>query len=132
MHADANQYRYGKNRAEEDARRFLTEKDKLEKEKAAIRSELVLLRKERRELREAMKGSSGRLHTVAEDARRHPGTVGRTGMQCRAGSVAVALVSIVRLGCSTQLGQQPHLVSLPKRIDGCPAQQPQPLNGALV
>ncbi|XP_019475946.1 actin filament-associated protein 1-like 1 isoform X2 [Meleagris gallopavo] len=57
--SNANQYRYGKNRAEEDARRFLTEKDKLEKEKAAIRSELVLLRKERRELREAMKSSSG-------------------------------------------------------------------------
>lgn len=80
MHADANQYRYGKNRAEEDARRFLTEKDKLEKEKAAIRSELVLLRKERRELREAMKGSSGRLHTVAEDVQRHPGMVERAGM----------------------------------------------------
>ncbi|KFP80667.1 Actin filament-associated protein 1-like 1, partial [Apaloderma vittatum] len=57
--ADANQYRYGKNRAEEDARRFLTEKEKLEKEKASIRSELVLLRKEKRELREAMKGSTG-------------------------------------------------------------------------
>ncbi|NWZ32153.1 AF1L1 protein, partial [Asarcornis scutulata] len=53
--SNANQYRYGKNRAEEDARRFLTEKEKLEKEKAAIRSELVLLRKEKRELRETMK-----------------------------------------------------------------------------
>lgn len=61
MHADANQYRYGKNRAEEDARRFLTEKEKLEKEKASIRSELLLLRKEKRELREAIKGSTGRL-----------------------------------------------------------------------
>lgn len=61
MCADANQYRYGKNRAEEDARRFLTEKEKLEKEKASIRSELLLLRKEKRELREAMKGSTGRL-----------------------------------------------------------------------
>uniref|UniRef100_A0A8B9S912 Actin filament-associated protein 1-like 1 n=1 Tax=Apteryx owenii TaxID=8824 RepID=A0A8B9S912_APTOW len=57
--SNANQYRYGKNRAEEDARRFLTEKEKLEKEKAAIRSELVLLRKEKRELREAAKGSAG-------------------------------------------------------------------------
>ncbi|XP_033922657.1 actin filament-associated protein 1-like 1 [Melopsittacus undulatus] len=57
--SNANQYRYGKNRAEEDARRFLTEKEKLEKEKASIRSELVLLRKERRELREAMKSSTG-------------------------------------------------------------------------
>uniref|UniRef100_A0A8D2N8T7 Actin filament-associated protein 1-like 1 n=1 Tax=Zonotrichia albicollis TaxID=44394 RepID=A0A8D2N8T7_ZONAL len=57
--AGANQYRYGKNRAEEDARRFLTEKEKLEKEKASIRSELMLLRKEKRELREALKGSTG-------------------------------------------------------------------------
>lgn len=60
MPAGANQYRYGKNRAEEDARRFLTEKEKLEKEKASIRSELMLLRKEKRELREALKGSTGR------------------------------------------------------------------------
>lgn len=66
--AGANQYRYGKNRAEEDARRFLTEKEKLEKEKASIRSELMLLRKEKRELREAMKGSTGR------SAARHSGT----------------------------------------------------------
>ncbi|XP_032052762.1 actin filament-associated protein 1-like 1 isoform X2 [Aythya fuligula] len=57
--SNANQYRYGKNRAEEDARRFLTEKEKLEKEKAAIRSELVLLRKEKRELRETMKSCTG-------------------------------------------------------------------------
>ncbi|KFP72745.1 Actin filament-associated protein 1-like 1, partial [Acanthisitta chloris] len=57
--SSANQYRYGKNRAEEDARRFLTEKEKLEKEKASLRSELMLLRKEKRELREAMKGSVG-------------------------------------------------------------------------
>ncbi|NXE70808.1 AF1L1 protein, partial [Calcarius ornatus] len=56
--SSANQYRYGKNRAEEDARRFLTEKEKLEKEKASIRSELMLLRKEKRELREALKGST--------------------------------------------------------------------------
>ncbi|XP_054834403.1 actin filament-associated protein 1-like 1 [Eublepharis macularius] len=58
--SNANQYRYGKNRAEEDARRFLTEKDKLEKEKASIRSDLVTLRKEKRELREAMKNSTGK------------------------------------------------------------------------
>uniref|UniRef100_A0A8D0GDZ7 Actin filament-associated protein 1-like 1 n=1 Tax=Sphenodon punctatus TaxID=8508 RepID=A0A8D0GDZ7_SPHPU len=57
--SNANQYRYGKNRAEEDARRFLTEKEKLEKEKESIRSELVTLRKEKRELREAMKSSTG-------------------------------------------------------------------------
>ncbi|XP_074865885.1 actin filament-associated protein 1-like 1 isoform X2 [Carettochelys insculpta] len=58
--SNANQYKYGKNRAEEDARMFLTEKEKLEKEKASIRNELVTLRKEKRELREAMKSSTGR------------------------------------------------------------------------
>ncbi|KAH0629703.1 hypothetical protein JD844_011981 [Phrynosoma platyrhinos] len=58
--SNANNYKYGKNRAEEDARRFLTEKDKLEKEKASIRNELMGLRKEKRELREAMKSSSGK------------------------------------------------------------------------
>ncbi|KYO20166.1 actin filament-associated protein 1-like 1 isoform A [Alligator mississippiensis] len=57
--SNANQYRYGKNRAEEDARRFLTEKEKLEKEKSSIRNELVALKKEKRELREAMKSSTG-------------------------------------------------------------------------
>ncbi|KAL7989236.1 hypothetical protein Chor_011902 [Crotalus horridus] len=56
--SNANNYKYGKNRAEEDARRFLTEKDKLEKEKASIRNELIELRKEKRELREAMKSKS--------------------------------------------------------------------------
>uniref|UniRef100_A0A8C0H4L8 Actin filament-associated protein 1-like 1 n=1 Tax=Chelonoidis abingdonii TaxID=106734 RepID=A0A8C0H4L8_CHEAB len=58
--SNATQYKYGKNRAEEDARMFLTEKEKLEKERASIRNELVTLRKEKRELREAMKSSTGR------------------------------------------------------------------------
>uniref|UniRef100_A0A670XWG0 Actin filament-associated protein 1-like 1 n=1 Tax=Pseudonaja textilis TaxID=8673 RepID=A0A670XWG0_PSETE len=58
--SNANNYKYGKNRAEEDARRFLTEKDKLEKEKASIRNELIELRKEKRELREAMKSKTGK------------------------------------------------------------------------
>uniref|UniRef100_A0A8C7EBY3 Actin filament-associated protein 1-like 1 n=1 Tax=Nothoprocta perdicaria TaxID=30464 RepID=A0A8C7EBY3_NOTPE len=64
--SNANQYRYGKNRAEEDARRFLTEKEKLEKEKASIRSELLLLRKEKRELREAAKGSGQQLQELEQ------------------------------------------------------------------
>ncbi|KAF7249273.1 Actin filament-associated protein 1-like 1 [Varanus komodoensis] len=64
--SNANNYKYGKNRAEEDARKFLTEKEKLEKEKASIRNELVNLRKEKRELREAMKSSSGATENVIE------------------------------------------------------------------
>lgn len=112
--AGANQYRYGKNRAEEDARRFLTEKEKLEKEKASIRSELMLLRKEKRELREAMKGSTGRsgpcscCETLGYRAGLAQGH--RAG---RGDSVAVS-----RAGCSTLPGWQPHLVSPCRRMGG--------------
>ncbi|XP_056667576.1 actin filament-associated protein 1-like 1 isoform X1 [Monodelphis domestica] len=57
--SSANQYRYGKNRAEEDARRYLVEKEKLETEKGLIRNELMTLRKEKRMLKEAIKNSEG-------------------------------------------------------------------------
>ncbi|KAK2506176.1 hypothetical protein MC885_011206 [Smutsia gigantea] len=55
--SSANQYKYGKNRAEEDARRYLVEKEKLEKEKETIRTELMALRQEKRELKEAIQSS---------------------------------------------------------------------------
>ncbi|XP_030067676.1 actin filament-associated protein 1-like 1 isoform X1 [Microcaecilia unicolor] len=58
--SSANQYKYGKNRAEEDARRFVSQKEKLEKEKASIRTELLALRKEKREIKEAIKSSPGK------------------------------------------------------------------------
>ncbi|CAH2277221.1 actin filament-associated 1-like 1 [Pelobates cultripes] len=58
--SNANQYKYGKTRAEEDARKFVMEKERLEKEKEAIRSRLLEMRKERRELKETMKNSSGK------------------------------------------------------------------------
>lgn len=57
---DANQYgRYGKTRAEEDAKRFLKEKQELEKEKDEIRNALLTLRQEKRELKEEIKTVSG-------------------------------------------------------------------------
>lgn len=55
----ANQYKYGKNRAEEDARRYLVEKEKLEKEKEMIRTELMALRQEKRELKDALRNNPG-------------------------------------------------------------------------
>lgn len=58
--SDANQYKYGKNRAEEDARQFVIEKERLEKEKEAIRNKLLAFRKERRELKELLKNSTGK------------------------------------------------------------------------
>lgn len=57
---DVNQYgRYGKTRAEEDARRYLTQKEELEKQKAALRSELISLRREKKELKEGGKSGTG-------------------------------------------------------------------------
>ncbi|XP_040904570.1 actin filament-associated protein 1-like 1 isoform X2 [Toxotes jaculatrix] len=57
--SNANQYgRYGKTRAEEDAKRYLKEKEELEKERDGIRNALVTLRQEKRELKEELKTAS--------------------------------------------------------------------------
>ena len=55
-----NQYgKYGKTRAEEDARRYLREKEELEMEKEAIRQALNTLRSQRREARDQLKTLTG-------------------------------------------------------------------------
>lgn len=60
-HLDANQYgRYGKTRAEEDAKRYLKEKEELERERDGIRNALVTLRQEKRELKEELKTAPGK------------------------------------------------------------------------
>ncbi|XP_067899492.1 actin filament-associated protein 1-like 1 isoform X2 [Heterodontus francisci] len=61
--SNANQSKYGKNRAEEDAKRWLTEQEALENQKDLIRRELMQLRKAKKELREALK-----VCTADEDA----------------------------------------------------------------
>ncbi|TKC49009.1 hypothetical protein EI555_008471 [Monodon monoceros] len=66
--SSAHQYKYGKNRAEEDARRYLVEKEKLEKEKETIRTELMTLRQEKRELKEAIRNSPGAKLKALEEA----------------------------------------------------------------
>ncbi|XP_012513685.1 PREDICTED: actin filament-associated protein 1-like 1 [Propithecus coquereli] len=66
--SSANQYKYGKNRAEEDARRYLVEKEKLEKEKEMVRTELTALRQEKRELKEAIRSSPGAKLKALEEA----------------------------------------------------------------
>uniref|UniRef100_A0A8C5MLW5 Actin filament-associated protein 1-like 1 n=1 Tax=Leptobrachium leishanense TaxID=445787 RepID=A0A8C5MLW5_9ANUR len=58
--SNANQYKYGKTRAEEDARKFVLEKERLETEKEAIRNKLIELRKERRVIKETLKSSAGK------------------------------------------------------------------------
>ncbi|XP_075897636.1 actin filament-associated protein 1-like 1 [Nelusetta ayraudi] len=53
-----NQYgRYGKTRAEEDAKRYLKDKQDLEKERDGIRTTLVAVRQEKKELREKLKAA---------------------------------------------------------------------------
>ncbi|KAM9451459.1 actin filament-associated protein 1-like 1b isoform 2-T2 [Clarias gariepinus] len=59
--SSVNQYgKYGKTRAEEDARRYLNEKEHLEKEKEEIRKKLVVLRKQKKEVKEQLKDATGR------------------------------------------------------------------------
>ncbi|XP_035315847.1 actin filament-associated protein 1-like 1 isoform X1 [Cricetulus griseus] len=66
--SSANQYKYGKNRAEEDARRYLVEKERLEKEKEMIRTELMALRQEKKELKEAIRNNPGAKLKALEEA----------------------------------------------------------------
>uniref|UniRef100_A0A8C1UUM0 Actin filament-associated protein 1-like 1 n=1 Tax=Cyprinus carpio TaxID=7962 RepID=A0A8C1UUM0_CYPCA len=66
--SNANQYgRYGKTRAQEDARRYLKEKEDLEKEIDRIRSALVSLRKKKREAKEKMKGATDKQKLALEE-----------------------------------------------------------------
>ncbi|XP_060783664.1 actin filament-associated protein 1-like 1 isoform X4 [Neoarius graeffei] len=66
--SNANQYgRYGKTRAEEDARHYLREKEELEREKDNIRNALVMLRKEKRETKERMKVATDKQRLALEE-----------------------------------------------------------------
>lgn len=53
--SNANQSKYGKTRAEEDAKKWLSEQESLESQKDSIRKELTQLRKEKKEFRRALK-----------------------------------------------------------------------------
>ncbi|XP_034539274.1 actin filament-associated protein 1-like 1 [Notolabrus celidotus] len=58
--SNVNHYaRYGKTRAEEDARRYLTQKEELEKQKEQLRHALISLRREKKEVKEEMKSTTG-------------------------------------------------------------------------
>ncbi|XP_076836078.1 actin filament-associated protein 1-like 1b isoform X2 [Brachyhypopomus gauderio] len=76
--SSVNQYgKYGKTRAEEDARRYLKEKELLENKKDEIRKSLQMLRQEKREVKEELKRATGtqqkelekRLNQVEESCR---------------------------------------------------------------
>uniref|UniRef100_A0A3B5LA15 Actin filament-associated protein 1-like 1 n=1 Tax=Xiphophorus couchianus TaxID=32473 RepID=A0A3B5LA15_9TELE len=57
--SNVNPYgRYGKMRAEEDARRYLRQKEELEKQKEELRNTLISLRREKKEVKEQMKSDA--------------------------------------------------------------------------
>lgn len=60
---DANKHvsgKYGKTRAEDDARRYLKEKDEMEKAREVLKSALLVLRNERKEVKEQLKDATGK------------------------------------------------------------------------
>ncbi|XP_008331479.1 actin filament-associated protein 1-like 1b isoform X1 [Cynoglossus semilaevis] len=63
--SSVNQYgRYGKTRAEEDAKKYTKQKEELEKKKDELRNELIALRREKKQVKEEMKNSTG--HAVEQ------------------------------------------------------------------
>uniref|UniRef100_A0A8D2BDT5 Actin filament-associated protein 1 n=1 Tax=Sciurus vulgaris TaxID=55149 RepID=A0A8D2BDT5_SCIVU len=66
--SNADQYKYGKNRVEADAKRLQTKEEELLKRKEALRNRLAQLRKERKDLRAAIEVNAGRkTQVVLED-----------------------------------------------------------------
>ncbi|XP_052444621.1 actin filament-associated protein 1-like 1 isoform X1 [Carassius gibelio] len=65
--SSVNHYgKYGKTRAEEDARRYLIEKEQLEKEKEVIRKSLLSLRSEKRVVKEELKKATDKQQKAKE------------------------------------------------------------------
>ncbi|XP_043918744.1 actin filament-associated protein 1 isoform X2 [Protopterus annectens] len=58
--SNTEQYKYGKNRVEADAKKLQTQEDELMKQKEALRNKLAQLRKERKDLRAAIEANTGR------------------------------------------------------------------------
>lgn len=66
--SNAEQYKYGKNRVEADAKRLQSKEEELLKRKEALRNRLAQLRKERKDLRAAIEVNAGRkTQVILED-----------------------------------------------------------------
>uniref|UniRef100_A0A8C0GE57 Actin filament-associated protein 1 n=1 Tax=Chelonoidis abingdonii TaxID=106734 RepID=A0A8C0GE57_CHEAB len=66
--SNADQYKYGKNRVEADAKRLQTKEEELLRRKEALRNRLAQLRKERKDLRAAIEVNAGRkTQVILED-----------------------------------------------------------------
>ena len=60
-----DQYKYGKNRVEADAKKLQTKEDDLMRRKQEIRSRLTVLKKDRVDLRTAIETNTGNLPRAA-------------------------------------------------------------------
>lgn len=60
FYADAEQCKYGKNRVEADAKRLQAKEDEMMKKKQDIRNHLTQLKKEKRDLRNAVEAATGK------------------------------------------------------------------------
>ncbi|XP_069059400.1 actin filament-associated protein 1 isoform X1 [Pleurodeles waltl] len=66
--SNAEQYKYGKNRVEADAKMLQTKEEELLKKKEALRNRLAQLRKERKDIRAAIEVNTGRkTQSILED-----------------------------------------------------------------
>ncbi|PIO40943.1 hypothetical protein AB205_0122540, partial [Aquarana catesbeiana] len=61
---DAEQYKYGKNRVEADAKKLQLKEEELLKKKEALRNRLAQIRKEKRDTRAAIEANAGRKSQV--------------------------------------------------------------------
>ncbi|XP_068132937.1 actin filament-associated protein 1 isoform X3 [Hyperolius riggenbachi] len=62
--SNAEQYKYGKNRVEADAKKLQMKEEELMKKKEALRNRLAQLRKEKRDIRAAIEANAGRKSQV--------------------------------------------------------------------
>ncbi|ELK32947.1 Actin filament-associated protein 1 [Myotis davidii] len=153
--SNADQYRYGKNRVEADARRLQTKEEELLRRKEALRTRLAQLRKERRDLRAAIEANAGRkaqlaleekLKALEEECRRKEAErvslelelteVTESLRKALAGGVTLGLAIEPRSGTSSP--QSPVL--RPRTLENSPlsscetsdAEGPVPVNSAAV
>ncbi|XP_060688669.1 actin filament-associated protein 1 [Hemiscyllium ocellatum] len=63
--SNADQYKYGKNRVEADAKRLQTKEEEMKKQKEILRTRLAQLRKDRRELKTAIETCTGKKSQAA-------------------------------------------------------------------
>ncbi|XP_036184063.1 actin filament-associated protein 1 isoform X1 [Myotis myotis] len=153
--SNADQYRYGKNRVEADARRLQTQEEELLRRKEALRTRLAQLRKERRDLRAAIEANAGRkaqlaleekLKALEEECRRKEAErvslelelteVTESLRKALAGGVTLGLAIEPRSGTSSP--QSPVL--RPRTLENSPlsscetsdAEGPVPVNSAAV